>query len=462
MIVFPTHTPSRAARPRRDTRIADLPGLLGRSSRRCRPARRAAWFVLCCALAVPIARGGELPIVEPEQAGMRADLPQTVEKIMNGLIRQKKLAGGVVIVARHGRIVHWASYGKMDLEADRPMRNDAIFRIYSMTKAIVTAAALQLVEDGKLELDAPLARYLPEMRSVVVWDDGRTRPPKTTLTIRDLMRHTSGFSYGRTGVAEIDGPFRRLKLLDPELSLAEFTRRIAEVPLAFDPGTDWRYGVSIDVLGRVIEVVSGQPLDEYLRKRVFEPLDMRDTDFFVPEQKLDRFTVNYRRTVGGDLIALDRPETSRYRHRPTFLSGGGGLVSTARDYMRFLVAIAQGGELQGRRILRPETVTLMTTNQLPERVGWIKFGQKVREGVGFGLGFSVRVKPSPWDPDARIGEYGWGGAASTHYWVSPRDGLIVVTLEQVMPYSFSTEFALKKPIYQAIVESGSDTATERR
>ncbi|RMG37337.1 MAG: class A beta-lactamase-related serine hydrolase [Planctomycetota bacterium] len=427
-----------------------------------RVRRSTWWWAWACIGVLTTCRGplaaGEIPVVRPEQVGMRADLPQTVGSIMNELIERKKLAGGVVIIARHGKIAHWASYGRMDVEADKPMRKDAIFRIYSMTKAIVTAAALQLYDAGKLDLDAPVARYLPELKGVRVWDSGETRPPKTTLTVRDLMRHTSGFSYGRTGVDQIDRAFRRAKLLDRDVDLAEFTRRLADVPLLFDPGTDWKYGVSIDVLGRVVEVVSGQPLDVYLRKRIFEPLDMRDTAFFVPDEKLDRFTVNYRRTLRGGLTPLDRPETSRYRRKPKFLSGGGGLVSTARDYLRFLLAISQGGVLEGRRILKAETVRLMTTNQLPERVGWIKFGKQVREGVGFGLGFSVRVKPSRWDPDARIGEYGWGGAASTHYWVSPRDDLIVVTLEQVMPFSFATEFALKKPIYQAIVDGGTDAS----
>ena len=241
-------------------------------------------------------------------------------------------------------------------------------------------------------------------------------------------------------------------MLDATLTLEQMQKKLGGLPVLFEPGTDWRYGISIDVLGRVIEVASGMPLDQFLQERFFTPLDMRDTGFFVDPKQVERFASLYTSDGKGHLeVKAPDGEDSDYLNRPAFLSAGGGLVSTARDYVRFLMMIANEGEFQGKQYLKPETVALMTSNQLSKDVGWIKFGAEVRTGVGFGFGFCVRDEMSDWDPQGHVGEYGWGGAASTHYWVSPADDdLIVVTLEQVMPYSFMTEFKLKGLIYDAI------------
>ena len=231
--------------------------------------------------------------------------------------------------------------------------------------------------------------------------------------------------------------------------LKEMADKLAQIPLAFDPGTDWTYSVSIDVLGRVIEVVSGDSLDLFLQKTLFDPLKMSDTGFSVPPDKLARFAATYGRSPTR-LKLLDDPAKSKFGKKVTFFSGGGGLVGTAMDYMRFLTMIQNGGELDGKQILKPGTVKLMTTNQLPQKAFPIYFGKEKRFGTGFGLGFSVRTKITKWDPDGHVGEYGWGGAASTHYWASPADKLIVVTLEQIMPYQWDTEIGVKKMIYNAI------------
>jgi len=260
------------------------------------------------------------------------------------------------------------------------------------------------------------------------------------------MRHTSGLTYG-AGPDATKEAFERLKPLE-SANLEEMAAKLAQIPLAYDPGTDWMYSIATDVLGRVIEVASGQSLDVFLQKNLFEPLGMVDTAFSVPPAKLARFAANYSRTNG--LRVIDAPATSRFAKPVTFFSGGGGLVGTAMDYLRFLTMIARGGELDGHRILRPETVRLMTSNQLPEKAFPIHFGKEVRAGTGFGLGFSVRTEITAWDPAGRVGEYGWGGAASTHYWVSPADELIVITLEQIMPYQGDTEFGLKRIIYDAV------------
>ena len=364
------------------------------------------------------------------------------------------------MIARRGKVVHLQSHGLMDLEANKPMCDDTIVRIYSMTKAITTAAALKLCDEGKLTLDDPVSKHLPDLKGCQVQGKDGLFTPAKEMTIRDLMQHTSGLSYGGSGNEAADMLFREANVLDfrdagvfdSKSTLADMAKKLGRVPLAFEPGKDWTYGVSTDVLGHVVEVVSGLPLDEFFQRHIFQPLDMHDTGFFVPDEKLERFAANYTSDGKGKLTLLDGPAVSAYRKRPPLLSGGGGLVSTARDYMRFLMMVARGGELEGSRILSAKTVRLMTTNQLPESVGWIKFGGQAREGVGFGLGFSVRAKSSAADPQGHLAEYGWGGAASTHYWTSPKDDLIVVTLEQTMPYSAMTELAVKGLIYDAIID----------
>ncbi|MGB7326373.1 MAG: serine hydrolase domain-containing protein [Rubripirellula sp.] len=396
------------------------------------------------------ASADDLPVASPEDVGMSASKLAQVDAAMEESIAQNRIAGGVVMVARNGKVVHHRAYGKRDIEADLPMQPDTIVRIYSMTKAITTTAAMMLVEEGKIDVDDPVSKYLPELAKVAVAVDGNVEPAKQTMTIADLMRHTAGYGYGATGNAVSDRVFGQLNVMDRDATLAQLQTKLGELPLVFQPGSDWLYGISIDVLGRVVEVVSQQPLDEFFQQRIFDPLAMEDTGFFVPANKEERFAANYNSDGKGKLTLGDDPKTSRYRDDPAFLSGGGGLVSTAADYMRFLLMIAGGGESSGVRLMKPETVVMMTTNQLPKDVGWIKFGKEVRKGVGFGFGFNVRDEMSDWDPSGRVGEYGWGGAASTHYWVSPKDDLIVITLEQVMPYQWLTELKVKGIIYDAI------------
>ncbi|GAA5507597.1 serine hydrolase domain-containing protein [Novipirellula caenicola] len=394
----------------------------------------------------------KLPTADAADVGMSADTLAKVDEAMQESIDDNRIPGGIVMIARHGKIVMHQAYGKMDLEADKPMKPDTIVRIYSMSKAITTAAALMLYEDGKLDINDPVSKYLPELKNVQVASDGETHPATQTMTIADLMRHTAGYTYGRSGNSLHDEAFKELDMLQRDDSLETMQTKLAKLPLVFEPGTDWQYGISIDVLGRVVEVVSGDSLGDFLRNRIFDPLGMKDTGFFVPADKVNRFAANYNTDGKGELTLGDAPAESPYLKAPAFESGGGGLVSTAEDYMRFLLMIAGGGEFDGTRLLKPETVAMMTTNQVPESVGWIKFGKEVRGGVGFGFGFSVRESMSDWDPDGRVGEYGWGGAASTHYWVSPKDELVVITLEQIMPYQWLTEFKLKGLIYDAILE----------
>ena len=389
----------------------------------------------------------EIPMVVPAKAGLSESKLAEVDQFMERQVADQKIAGGMVIVSHKGKLGFSHTYGLMDREAKKPMRPDTIFRLYSMSKAITTAAALTLYDAGRIGLDDPVSKYIPSFANLKVATTNDLRSPARPMTIRDLMLHTSGLTYG-SGPDALKEAYGRLKPME-SANLEEMAEKLSHVPLAYDPGTDWIYGVSIDVLGRVIEVVSGESLDVFLKKTIFDPLDMPDTAFSVPPEKLSRFTANYSRSTNG-LKVIDAPGDSKYGKRVTFFSGGGGLVGTARDYLRFLTMIADGGKLDGHRILRPATVKLMTSNQLPEKAFPIHFGKEIRHGTGFGLGFSVRTEITEWDPSGHVGEYGWGGAASTHYWVSPADQLIVITLEQIMPYEWDTEFGVKKIIYDAV------------
>lgn len=406
-------------------------------------------FVAAATLRLPAA---EIPTAKPEDVGMSSAKLAKVDDIMNGLVEKERLAGGIVMIARHGKVVHLKPYGLADREAKRPMTTDAIMRFYSMSKAITSAAIMILADEGKLSVDDPVSKFIPSFAKLKVDTDDGLVATKRPMTVADLLTHTSGFSYGGSRREKANATHKKADPTNYQITLEEMADRLADVPLAFQPGEDWIYGVSIDVLGRIIEVATGQPLDKFLRRRIFKPLDMPDTGFFVPKKKHDRYAQVYNSDGKGKLSIGDNAAGRDFTKRRTFLSGGGGLVSTARDYMRFLLMIQQGGKLGDVRILSPESVRLMTTNQLPEEVPHIYFGEQQRVGVGFGFGFSVRDKMSDWDPAGRVGEYGWGGAASTHYWVSPKDDLVVITLEQTWPYSFMTEFAVKGLIYEAIVE----------
>ena len=389
----------------------------------------------------------EIPQVTPAKAGLSETKLAEVDRFMERAVTDQKIAGGIVIISHGGKIGFFHTYGLMDREANKPMSPDTILRIYSMSKAITTAAALNLYDAGKIGLDDPVSKYIPSFAKLKVATTDGLRAPTRPVMIKDLMLHTSGLTYG-AGPDALKEAASRLKPME-SANLAEMAEKLSQMPLAFDPGTDWTYGVGIDVLGRVIEVASGKSLDVFLDETIFKPLDQADTAFSVPPEKIGRFAANYSRSAEG-LKAIDPPFKSKFAKTTTFFSGGGGLVSTARDYLRFLAMIEGGGILDGHRVLRSETVKLMTSNQLPEKAFPIYFGNEKRHGTGFGLGFSVRTEITGWDPAGHIGEYGWGGAASTHYWASPKDKLIVVTFEQIMPYEWDTEFGVKKIIYDAL------------
>ena len=365
-----------------------------------------------------------LPLAAPAEVGMSAAALEKINEVVNRkFIAGKQLAGASVLVARRGRVVHFGTYGMRDLHSREPMEEDSIVRIYSMTKAVISVAAMILVEEGKLELDAPISKYVPGVNAMKVGSS----PAKNEMTIRDILRHTAGFPNNVT----VDRLYRNAGLPSlAESTLREMTERLNHIPLRSEPGTSWHYSFGTDVLAHLVEVGSGQTIDTFLAKRIFKPLRMLDTAFYCPPEKRNRFSQVYGRDLQP--VAAPQPGTSgsfSFEKAPRFLSGGGGLVSTGIDYMRFCLMLSGLGELDNVQILREGTVQEMTRNQLPPSAYPIS---RPPGGRGFGLGFAVRVEKIPSDPSS-IGEYEWLGGAGTEFWISPRDELAVVTLSQALP-----------------------------
>jgi CubicO group peptidase (beta-lactamase class C family) len=403
---------------------------------------RLTLIVIAISLVVPLsAHAKKIPTASPEEVGMSSEKLAQVKPAVQAMIDDEKIAGASIIVARKGKIALFETLGMMDREANKPMRPDTIFRFYSMTKPITSVAVMMLYEEKKLNLNDPVSKYIPEFKGLKVYaESGEHTEQINEMTVRDLLRHTSGLTYGFFGNTPVDKMYRSKSVFDWESSLQDMIEKLSEIPLLYQPSTKWHYGVSTDVLGYIVEKISGQPLDKFFKQRIFKPLKMKDTAFHVPAKKADRLSVCYGPNITGGLNITDDPATSRYLKKRSLLSGGGGLVSTARDYLRFCQMLLNKGQLDGERLLQPKTVEMMTTNQLPDSV-------RRGEDGGFGLGFSVTLK------DGKIpkGEYGWGGAASTHFWISPKDELIVIALSQYMPYSGRLENAVKPIVYDSII-----------
>lgn len=411
-------------------------------------------FVLC--LSSTLTAGG-LPSAAPEEVGLSSQKLALIDEAMEKYVADQKLAGIITVVARKGRIAHVSICGKADVEADKPLKRDAILRFYSMTKPITTTALMTLYEQGRFQLDDPVSKYLPEFKDVTVFvskknGEVKTEPPKREMTIRDLLRHTSGLTYGLFGTTEVDRMYRAANVLDRTSDLEQMVEKLGKIPLLFHPGERWNYSVSVDVQGRLIEVLSGVPFDEFLQTQIFKPLGMSDSGFYVPSDKADRLAANYGPQPGGSLRVIDAPGNSEFLSPPGLVSGGGGLVSTADDYVRFAQMMLNKGSLDDVRILKPETVELMTTNHLPDELIPIRLTIISLKHTGFGLGVSVRVDKDAEEPDGVIGEYGWAGAASTFFFVSPKEEMVCLALTQFMPISFGFSQEFRKLAYEAIVE----------
>ena len=398
----------------------------------------------------------DLAMAAPEEVGMDSARLDRLTGAMQGLVDEGRLAGVVTAVARHGKIVHFESAGYRDMEAGAAMTNDALFRIYSMTKPITGVALMMLYEEGKFRLSDPVERYIPELSDLQVAagtdDNGEmiTEPATHPMTIRELMAHTGGLTYGIFSASGVDAMYVEADLLNNDNTLKEMVTRLGAIPLRQQPGTTWHYSVAVDVQGYLVEVLSGMAFDDFLDERLFGPLGMDDTDFYVPAEKVDRFAQIYTYDPEGNLAPSEMfGGLNGYFEDPAFKSGGGGLVSSTMDYLKFTQMLANGGEFNGERILAPLTIELMRRNQLPRGLPDNILGAP---GTVFGLDFAVITDPVEAESYS-AGEYYWGGAAGTWFWLDPVEDLIMVGMIQQWGQGLPNVRALSRQLtYQAITE----------
>ncbi len=408
----------------------------------------------------------------PARTGLStARLERITEHLERHYIEPGKIAGCQVAVTRHGHPAYFRSFGQMDREAAKPMADDAVFRIYSMTKPITSVALMSLYEQGRFQLNDPVSRFFPAWRDQRVWVSGSgagmvTEAPARPPTVRDMLCHTGGLTYGNSlaslGLPASDHPVDRAYAeagvrQGAGDTLAEFLDGLAGVPLRYQPGERWMYSLSTDVCGALVERISGVRFDRFLQETIFDPLGMKDTSFTVTADRADRFCAGYRRAPDKSLRLADAPGTSHYLKEPTFFSGGAGLTSTTADYLRFCEMLRRGGEYEGARVLGPRTLALMHRNHLKDgrslaQMAVGSFSETSDEGVGFGLGFATTLDAVA-SGGISEGDYYWGGAASTIFWVDPKEDLSVVFMTQLMPSgTFNFRGQLKNIVYASIID----------
>ena len=403
--------------------------------------------------------------VDPAEAGMNAEKLKRIPAYFDGYIEQKRLPCTAVLVARGGQVAHLSFQGATEMGGSRPIGEDTIYRIYSMTKPVTSVAAMMLFEEGLLRLDHEVHRYIPEFQDVMVYAGGTAekpelRKPDRAMTVRDLFLHTSGITYAFLQQTPVDAIYRA-KGIDYSRhagDLKSFCELLATAPLVFSPGDRWNYSNSTDVLGRVVEVASGMSLDAFFRKRIFEPLGLNDTFFSVPEDKVERLMACYVRNPVNGVTGLADPagKASAYAKKPNVFSGGGGLASTIGDYFTFCKMLGNGGELNGVRLLSPKTLEFMTLNHLPggktlKDMGDKTFSESRMDGSGFGLGWAVTTDVVSTMQPGSVGTYSWGGMASTFFWIDPAEDLIAIQMTQLMPSgAYPIRPQLQQLVYAAI------------
>ncbi|MGA2167842.1 MAG: serine hydrolase domain-containing protein [Terracidiphilus sp.] len=412
----------------------------------------------------PVRHTLDLTNVKPETVGFSSERLERLHALMQQAVNQKQIAGIVTILARHGKVVDYRTYGQRDLATASPMTKDVIFRDFSMTKPVTGVAMMILYEQGKWLPSDPIAKFIPEFAHLKVYKgvgaDGQMIlvDPDHPPTMRELMTHTAGFTYGFFGDTPVDRMYRESSPLASK-NLQEMIDKLAKLPLLYQPGKGWTYSVSMDIEGYIVEKLSGQSLPDFYREHIFGPLGMRDAGFFVPADKLARFATLYKGTETGDLVAVTNPGTVErdYTKQPSAPSGGGGMVSTAEDYYRFAQMLANRGELDGKRILAPATVQLMTSNHVPAELltGRYSIGLQVMR-PGFGYGYNCAVVFDP--PEANLpegkGTFFWDGAAGTWFWIDPTNDVVFIGMIQRMlgPASPNLEYQSRSVVYQALVD----------
>jgi CubicO group peptidase (beta-lactamase class C family) len=407
-------------------------------------------------VAIPSAFAEGPTIAKPDEAGFTSAGLARIDAYFRNEIAGNKIAGAIVMIQRNGKTAYFSSFGVRDPGTKEPMTPDSIFRIYSMSKPITTVAAMMLVEEGKLQLDEPLSKYIPAFANVKVGvekkgEDGVTGfdmvPAKRPITIQDLMRHTSGLTYGFFGEGAVKKAYVNAHLTEGDVDNAEFADRLAKLPLAYQPGTTWDYSQSTDILGRVIEVVSGKSLYEFEKERLLDPLGMKDTSFYVTDpakKSLVAEPLPDDRKIGNDAAMRDPRVVKKWE------SGGGGMVSTIGDYARFTQMLLNGGTLDGKRYLSPKTVAYMGSNHVGPGSG-ITPGPYYLPGpgFGFGLGFAVRTEAGESAAEGSVGEMSWSGAGGTTFWIDPKENMFVVFMAQTVSQRGRLRVALKNIVYGA-------------
>jgi CubicO group peptidase (beta-lactamase class C family) len=395
-------------------------------------------------------------VTRPERLGFSTDRLMRIDRFLKQrYVEAGRLVGTLLTISRRGEVVHTSVTGLADRERNSPMREDTLFRIYSMTKPITSVAFMMMIEEGLVSLDDPVHRYIPAWRDLGVFTAGvpgafQTRPTSAPMRIIDLLRHTSGLTYGFQARTNVDAAYRKNNIgtIEGDVPLGRMIELLAQTPLEFSPGDAWNYSVSTDVLGHLVGMISGVPFEQFLRTRILDPLGMADTDFCVPHEKRTRLAACYTLDPSGQVVLQDDPATSRFLALPSFISGGGGLVGSAADYLKFCHMLLNGGVAGGRRFLGPKTIALMTMNHLPggkELVDLSRslFSEAAYAGLGFGLGFAVVLDRARTMTPGNIGEYFWGGAASTAFWIDPKDELAVVFMTQLIP---STTYPIRQQL----------------
>ena len=413
----------------------------------------------------PVSHALDMTVVKPESVGFSSERLERLHALMQQAVDQKQIAGIVTILARHGKVVDYRTYGQRDMAINSQMTKDTIFRDYSMTKPVTGVAMMILYEQGKWLPSDPISKFIPEFAHLKVYKgmdaDGKMIlvDPDHAPTMRELMSHTAGFTYGFFGNTPVDKMYRDAHLFQSK-NLQEFVEKMATLPLLYQPGKGWTYSMSMDIEGYIVEKLSGKSLPDFMRDQIFKPLNMKDAGFFVPAEKRDRFSAVYTTGPNGELALAGAGPSGRstdYASEPTMPSGGGGMVSTAEDYFRFAQMMLNGGELNGKRIVAPATVKLMTSNHVPAELLTGQFGiglMAMRPGFGYGYNCAVVFDP----PEANLpegkGTFLWDGAAGTWFWDDPTNDVVFVGMIQRMlgPASPNLEFESRSVVYGALVD----------
>ena len=414
-------------------------------------SRPSTLFILLVMVPIGPAGAQGLPTATPESVGLSSAQLERVTDALQAHVDAGHIAGVVGAVVRHGKLVYMEALGQSNIEAARPMPEDAIFRLYSMARSITSLAAMILWEEGAFRLDDPISQYLPQFEDQRVFADARspsmdrTQPRNGEITVEHLLLHTSGMGSRSSSIYRAEGVRSR------SITVEQMVDNAARTALFEDPGTNWRYGISTTILGRLVEVWSGMGLEDFLKERVYEPLGMTDTGFWVDSDRADRLATVYRPSPAGEL----RPhqiEDVPFTERPVLIEGGVGLVASTMDFLRFSQMFLNGGELDGNRVLQPETVAMMTVNRVPDVLLPIGFGRPTL-GQGWGLGFSIVMDASQYAYPVNDGDFWWDGSAGTRFWIDPTEDMITIVMAQVSPSrgeGFREEF--KTGVYGAIIE----------